>query len=80
MNPDKEILEKVRKDKLKKLGKLKFFIDVISLLIIFAALIVFGVMFFIVPKKETSEIEQRKLAKMPEFSLENVWNGNSQAE
>lgn len=76
MNPDKEILEKVRKNKLKKLGKLKFFIDVISLLIIFTALIAFGIMFFVVPKKETSEIEQRNLAKMPEFSIENVWNGN----
>ena len=75
MNPDKEILNKIRKQKINSLKLLKFKINVISIIAIFVITIIMGILFFILPKKEQSEIEQRKLADFPEVSVKNIWDG-----
>ncbi len=45
----------------------------ISLLFIF--IIVMGILFFIIPKKTVSEIENRKLTEFPKVSLEELYSG-----
>lgn len=80
MNPDKDILNKIRKEKINFLKHLKYKINVISVILIFSAVIITGVLFFIMPKKESSEIEQRNLASFPDFSVKNVWDGKFTSE
>lgn len=40
------------------------------------SLLLFGVLFFFLPKKEISDYEKRKLAQMPTFSWQSLWNGS----
>lgn len=72
---DKEILEKIRKQRLKKLSFLKYKINTISLFIIILAVMLLCVLFFIMPKKKISEAEQRELTQMPKLSVSTLWNG-----
>ncbi|MCU0437649.1 MAG: DHHW family protein [Raineya sp.] len=41
----------------------------------FVSLAIFGILFFIFPKKEVSEYEKRKLAQMPTFHWKDFWSG-----
>lgn len=72
---DKEIMEKIRKQRLKKLSFLKYKINTISLFIIILAVMLLCVLFFIMPKKKISEAEQRELTQMPKLSVSTLWNG-----
>ena len=72
---DKEIMEKVKKQRLKKLSFLKYKINTISLFIIILAVMLLCVLFFIIPKKKISEAEQRELTQMPKLSVSTLWNG-----
>ena len=63
---------------MKKDRKLFIIRRVFSLLTVFlftAAITVTGVLFFVVPKSESSEIERRKLAEMPEFTSKALASG-----
>jgi len=39
------------------------------------SLTIFGVLFIILPKKEVSDYEKRKLAQMPNFTWKDMWSG-----
>ena len=59
--------------------KNKLLNNIFSLITVFlfcVILISVCILFFVLPKKETSEIERRKLTKFPEFSLESVADGS----
>lgn len=59
--------------------KNKLLNNIFSLITVFlfcVILITVCILFFVLPKKETSEIERRKLTKFPEFSLESVADGS----
>ncbi len=75
MLQDDRIIKKIRNEKQKKLFSLRSVINAVFLFVFLTFIVVLGVLFFILPKKEESVIEQRKLASFPEFSVQNVWNG-----
>lgn len=59
----------------RKLLKIQKLLNLFFLLVFFLTITIFGILFFVLPKKEISEIEQRKLAKFPEFSVTSLWSG-----
>lgn len=76
MDKNAEILQKIRLNKRKKLASLRIKINTVFLFGIFFTMLVFGILFFLIPKKEISEAEQRKLASFPEISFHSLWNGS----
>lgn len=76
MQKDDRIIKKIRNEKQKKLFSFRSVINAVFLFLFLIFIVVFGVLFFILPKEEESVIEQRKLASFPEFSAENIWSGD----
>lgn len=76
MQKDDRIIKKIKNEKQKKLFSFRSVINAVFLFLFLIFIVVFGVLFFILPKEEKSVIEQRKLASFPEFSAENVWSGD----
>ena len=76
MQKDDRIIKKIRCEKQKKLFSFRSVINAVFLFLFLIFIVVFGVLFFILPKEEESVIEQRKLASFPEFSAENIWSGD----
>ena len=62
--------------KKRKILRFATFLKTITLILFFLLIVALGVLFFILPKKEESALEQRKLASFPEFSLESLWSGD----
>ena len=75
MQKDDRIIKKIKNEKQKKLFSFRSVINAIFLFLFLIFLVVFGTLFFILPKEEESLIEQRKLAEFPEVSVQNIWNG-----
>lgn len=75
MEQQKIILSSIKRNKYKRLKLLHQSINFFFLVLCFAFICIFGILFFIIPKKEISEAEQRKLASFPQVSLKNVWSG-----
>lgn len=73
MDKNAEILQKIRLNKRKKLASLRIKINTVFLFGIFFTMLVFGILFFLIHKKEISEAEQRKLASFPEISFHSLW-------
>ena len=80
MDQNAEILKKIRLQKRKKLAFLRLNINTAFLFGIFFLILIFGILFFVLPKKEISETEQRKLASFPKFSLSSLWDGTFTSE
>lgn len=62
--------------KKKKILRFATALKAISLVLFFLITVALGILFFVLPKKEESSLEQRKLASFPEFSFENLWSGD----
>lgn len=60
--------------------KLKNIFNFLFVSVFFVGITVFGILFFVIPKKEVSVLEQRKLTQFPEVSVENVWSGKFTAD
>lgn len=60
--------------------KSKKFLMYLNTGIFIIVLAILGILFFILPHKNTSDFEKRKLAKMPEFSLDSLFEGNYMAK
>lgn len=75
MDNNSEIIRKIRAKKRNKLLSLRLKINTVFLFGILFSLFMLGILFFLLPKKEVSEAEQRKLASFPKVSLSSLWNG-----
>lgn len=76
MRENDEILKKIKRERLRKLGFLRYKINTFFLLFTCLMVLILGVLFFLLPKKKVSESEQRELASFPAFSLKTVWDGD----
>ena len=74
MESNKKVSSKISKKK--KILRFATALRAVSLVIFFLITVALGVLFFILPKKEESALEQRKLASFPEFTFENLWSGD----
>ncbi|MDW8297325.1 MAG: DHHW family protein, partial [Raineya sp.] len=48
----------------------------ISTFLFVGILMIFGILFIILPKQEISEYEKRKLTPLPKFSWQSFWKGS----
>ena len=76
MQNNDEILKKIRRQRIRRLSALRDNFNTLFMLLLFAAIVVIGILFFFLPKKKISEAEQRELTAMPHFSLQTLWNGD----
>lgn len=76
MDKNTEILQKIHAKRRKKLFLLRMRLQSFFLFCIFFGMLLCGILFFLLPKKEVSEAEQRKLASFPSLTLQTLWNGD----
>lgn len=76
MDKNTEILQKIHAKRRKKLLFLRMRLQTVFLFCIFFGMLLCGILFFLLPKKEVSEAEQRKLASFPSLTLQTLWNGD----
>ena len=76
MDKNTEILQKIHAKRRKKLFLLRMRLQSFFLFCIFFGMLLCGILFFLLPKKEVSEAEQRKLASFPSLTLQTLWSGD----
>lgn len=76
MDKNTEILQKIHAKRRKKLFLLRMRLQSFFLFCIFFGMLLCGILFFLLPKKEVSEAEQRKLASFPPLTLQTLWSGD----
>lgn len=76
MDKNTEILQKIHAKRRKKLFLLRMRLQSFFLFCIFFGVLLCGILFFLLPKKEVSEAEQRKLASFPSLTLQTLWSGD----
>ena len=76
MDKNTEILQKIHAKRRKKLFLLRMRLQSFFLFCIFFWMLLCGILFFLLPKKEVSEAEQRKLASFPSLTLQTLWSGD----
>ena len=76
MDKNTEILQKIHAKRRKKLFLLRMRLQSFFLFCIFFGMLLCGILFFLLPKKEVSEAEQRKLASLPSLTLQTLWSGD----
>lgn len=76
MDKNTEILQKIHAKRRKKLFLLRMRLQSFFLFCIFFGMLLCGILFFLLPKKEVSEAEQRKLASFPALTLQTLWSGD----
>lgn len=76
MDKKTEILQKIHAKRRKKLFLLRMRLQSFFLFCIFFGMLLCGILFFLLPKKEVSEAEQRKLASFPSLTLQTLWSGD----
>ena len=76
MDKNTEILQKIHAKRRKKLFLLRMRLQSLFLFCIFFGMLLCGILFFLLPKKEVSEAEQRKLASFPSLTLQTLWSGD----
>lgn len=76
MTPEKNAQNKFKLLKKQKIFFAKQRVQGLFVLIFLIFIIVMGALFFILPKKEKSERENRDLTKFPEITAKSIWDGS----
>ena len=75
-HPENNSKNKTKSKKSLRMKAEKYKINAVASLIFLLLIVLLGLLFFILPKKETSLLEQRKLSSFPEVSPVSIWNGD----
>lgn len=75
MTPESNAADKVKNIKKRKIRLTKMRIDGFFVIFFFVLILIMGLLFFIMPKKEESMRENRKLTDFPEISAKALWDG-----
>lgn len=73
ITPEKRAETKLRMEKI-RLAKMR--VELLATAVFFIFIAVMGILFFVLPKNDTSEREKRKLTEFPELSARTVWDGS----
>ncbi len=75
MTPENKAADKIKNIRKSKVSSTKRIIEIIFVVLFILFITVMGILFFVMPKKEISQRENRKLTSFPEITFKNIWDG-----